>query len=142
MLRCGNDTVAQQGTETVAQARYTPQYLSEEKSPTVTEEFHVVGLLDEFHRWFPTFDETAIIQSGADAGFVIAQGVGFHSVTAHHCTADIEPQLTSGETECDVMQEGFHLMFIEIHQNSFDNEDELGIGVSKAQGVHPTGLEQ
>lgn len=73
---------------------------------------------------------------------VFTERIGFHSVTAHHRTADVEPQFAAPETLGHMVQKCFYLLFIEIHQHAFDHEDEMRIGMPATQVVQPAGIQQ
>ena len=78
-----------------------------------------------------------VTKSGTDLSFVLAEGIGLHTVPAHHRAAHVKPQFTSPETARHVMQEELYLLLVKIHQHAFHDENELRIGMLPKQVVHP-----
>ena len=70
-----------------------------------------------------------IAQPGTDLSLVFAEGIGLHSVPAHHRAAHVKPQFASPETARHVMQEELYLLLVKIHQHAFHDENELRIGM-------------
>ncbi len=91
---------------------------------------------------FPLLHQVPVAQPGADLCLVLTQRIRFDAVPAHHGPADIEPDFSSAEAACHVVQEAPHLLLVEIHQHAFHNEDKRPVGMLAAQAVHPFGLQQ
>ena len=83
-----------------------------------------------------------VAYAGTDLSLVLAERIGLHTMSAHYRAAHVKPQFTSPETVCHVMQEGFYLLLVEVHQYPLHDEDKFCFGMLPAQVIHPVGLQQ
>ena len=83
-----------------------------------------------------------VTKSGTDLSLVFAEGIGLHSVPAHHRAAYVKPQFASPEAARHVMQERLYLLLVKIHQHTLHDEDKFPVGMFAAQVVHPAGFQQ
>ena len=83
-----------------------------------------------------------VTKSGTDLSLVFAEGIGLHSVPAHHRAAYVKPQFASPEAARHVMQERLYLLLVKIHQHTLHDEDKFPVGMFAAQVVHPADFQQ